>query len=49
MNTKDNEDKNIILKETEYQKIKGLLNKKDDYFTKSELEFIYKKIDVILT
>lgn len=33
MNTKENN----VIKEKDYQRIKKLLNKKDDYFTKEEI------------
>lgn len=41
-----------ILEENEYQKIKKMLNKKDDYFSEEELiqyDVYKKKSDVILT
>ena len=30
----------IVIEEGEYQKIKGILHKKDDYFSKKELEIL---------
>lgn len=38
MNTKENK----IIKEKDYQKIKELLKKENDYFTRQEMEIIYK-------
>ena len=32
--------KKIVIEEKEYQKIKRILQKKDDYFTKEELEIL---------
>lgn len=39
MNTKENK----IIKEKDYQKIKKLLKKKDDYFTKEEIDKYLQK------
>ena len=43
MNIEDNEDKNILLKEDKYQKIKSELNRKDNYSNKEELDVLYQK------
>lgn len=34
----------IYIKEGEYQKIKKILNKKDNYFNEEELHIVYKNI-----
>ncbi len=43
----ENNEKNEILDEKEYQKIKKIFNKSSDYFTKKEIEEIFLNLNIL--